>query len=321
MAAEISTSASPLDCLCTGSVHRALAQSSGKVGMVLNVFERTVNVRTVQDELLVITLDNTRSPANMNVISGHGQATRFAGHAWEGQGVVLNKAGERTVLQVGDVAVSIGAPSIFENSLKEPVAGFLHTFAAEVGGILSVIGAMAEKRQGCLFNPDMTTEGMLGSFLNLLEVPNKRLDQHALRKALAGLCGRGPGFTPAGDDFIAGYLAAYNWLGRALRQWPSIVPGLEFSRLTTWTSFKLMEYSAKGLLDEHAQSMLNSVAAGNVADCIRRIEIVSRRGHTSGIDFASGVVVALCVMSDSLFGMDSLKSISSIAARRPSQLS
>lgn len=323
MAAEDPFKIRPLDCRCVGSVHRALVQSPGKVGRVMNVFERTINVRTEQDELLVITIDSTRSPLNLNVSAGHEPRTRFPGLAQEGQSVVVNnvQARDRTVLQAGDVAISIGMPDIFENSLKEPVAGFLHTFAAEICGILPVLVAIAEKREGCLFNPDMTTEGLLRSFLALFEAPDIREDRHEMTRALAELCGRGPGFTPAGDDFIAGYLAAYNWLGRALRQWPSIIPDREFSRLTTWTSFKLMEYSAKGLLDEQAQSMFNSVAAGNIVDLLRCIEIMGRRGHTSGIDFATGAVVSLCVVSDSLFATNALRFISSIMARKPAQLS
>lgn len=321
MAAETPFKIRPLDCRCIGSIHCELAQSPGKLGIVANVFERTINVRTLQDELMVITLDSTRSPASLNVSAGQGSRAVFSGFAREGQHVVNVQAGDHTVLQAGDVAVCVGMPDVFENSLREPVAGFLHTFAAEIDGILSVLVAMAEKRKGCLLNPDMTTEGLLESFLVLLERHDVRGDQHAMAGALARLCGRGPGFTPAGDDFAAGYLAVYNWLGHALRQWPPIIPGAEFSRLTTWTSFKLMEYSARGLLDEQVQSMFNSVAAGKISDFIRQVEIVGRRGHTSGTDFAAGSVLSLCVVSDSLFATNALESISSVTGRKPTQLS
>lgn len=323
MAEETLSKIRPLECRCIGKVHLAIVKNPGKVGRVTNVFERTINVRTEHGELLVITLDSTKSPVNLNVSSGDDPPTRFSGLAREGQRVLMNhaQAGDRTVLQVGDIAVSIDMPGVFENSLIEPVAGFLHTFAAEIDEIIPILAAAAEKRRGCLLNPDMTTEGLLGSFLILLETPDVRKDRHVVAGALAELCGRGPGFTPAGDDFIAGYLAAYNWLGRALRQWPSIIPGAEFSRLTTWTSFKLMEYSAKGLLDEQAQSMLNSVAAGDVPNFVRCIENMSRRGHTSGVDFATGAVAGLSVASDSLFATNALGSISSIMARKAAQLS
>lgn len=321
MAAGIPFKARSLDCYCIGGFHRTLLQKPRKAGRVINVFEKTINVRTMHDELLVITLDDTKAPVNMNVSAGDGTLSTFSGLTREGQYVVTEHVQDLTVLHAGDVAVSIANPDIFENSLKEPIAGFLHTFAAEIGGILSALATVADKRRGCLLNPDMTTGGLLGLFHVMTGTPTVRKEKHAMARALATLCGRGPGFTPAGDDFIAGYLAAYNWLGRALRLWPPIIPGEEFSRLTTWISFKLMEYSARGLLDAHTQSMFNSVADGNIADFIRRIEIVGRRGHTSGIDFATGAVVGLCGVSDSLFETNTMEFISSILVRKPAQLS
>lgn len=309
-----------LECYCMGSIHSVLVQGSWKAGTVMNVFERTINVRTVQGELLTITLDRTRSPANLNVSAWHGSRAVFSGLAREGQDVVVSRAGRHTVLHVGGVAVSIDKPDIFRCSLREPVAGFLHTFAAELESISSALVAGAEKRRGCLLNPDMTTEGLLAAFLNCLGTQDAG-NQHAVAEALVGLCGRGPGFTPAGDDFIAGYLAAYNWLGQVLKQWPAIIPGLELSRLTTWTSFKLIEYAARDLLDEQAQAMLNSAAVGNVADYALYLETIGRRGHTSGMDFATGATVGLCAVADWVFGMGALGRISSILIRRPAQLS
>jgi hypothetical protein len=301
-------------------MHGVIVRSGSKVGRVINVFERTVNVRTVEDELLVITLDRTRSPANLNVSAGQGQAG-FVGLAMEGQDVVADMIVDHTVLHAGGVAVSIGEPDVFHCSLNEPVAGFLHTFSAEIESVFSALVAGGTKRKGCLLNADMTTEGLLVAFLDRLETPEARSDQDAVAVALSGLCGRGPGFTPAGDDFIAGFLAAYNRLGRALKQWLPIIPGREFSRLTTWTSFKLMEYSARGLLDEQAQALLNSIASGDVEDCIRCIEVIGRRGHTSGMDFATGVAAGVCTTSDWVFQTGALTSISSILLRKPAQLS
>ncbi len=298
----------------------ALGQSRGEVGRVVNVFERTINVLTTQDELLVITLDRTKSPANLNVNALLDSQARFLGLARQGQEVIASRAGERTVVYVGELIVFIDEPDVFQCFLKEPVAGFLQTFAAEVDDISSALAGVAAKREGCLLNPDMTTEGLLATFLGRLKTRGAR-NQYALTEALAGLCGRGPGFTPAGDDFIAGYLAAYNWLGRALKQWPPVIPGREFSRLTTWTSFKLMEYASKGLLDEQAQSMLNSVAGGDVGDCIRCIEVIGRRGHTSGIDFATGAMIGVCAAADGVFELDALERISNDLARKPAQLS
>lgn len=314
-----------LDCYCIGSLHRALMQSSGKIGRVISAFERTLNVRTEQDELLVVTLDGTRSPASLNVRANTAHQGGFSDLVREGQDAVVMaervSMKSRSMLQIGGISVSISAPEVFRNSLEEPVAGFLHTFAAGADGTFSDLAAGAEKRHGCLLNPDMTTEGLLAAFFDRLKTLRSSDYHSAVMEALVGLCGRGPGFTPAGDDFIAGYLAVSNWLNRALKLGPPMIPGGEFARLTTWTSFKLMEYSSRGLLDEQAQSMVNSVANGDIDGYIQCIKVISRRGHTSGIDFATGTAVGLCAAADRIFETGMLDLVSALLDRKPVQLS
>ncbi|HEX9677480.1 DUF2877 domain-containing protein [Nitrososphaera sp.] len=320
MEAETLSSAGLLDCYCIGGVHSALAQSRGKIGRAINVFDKTINIRTVEDELLVITLGSMRSPANLNLSEGPLRQAGFAYLVRESQDAVAKVdhtgAKPRIVLQVGSIAISIDEPDVFQNSLQEPAAESLHTFAASSDRIFSVLaGGAGKERAGCLLNPDVTTMGLLPMFLDRLASGNTSNEQDLLAEALMGLCGRGPGFTPAGDDFIAGYLAVSNWLSNSLKLGPHIIPGKEFSRLTTWTSFKLMEYSARGLIDDQAQLMINSVARGSVDDYIICIGLIGKRGHTSGIDFATGATVALYTIADRVCGTRTLDHISDLQVR------
>ncbi|AIC15848.1 oxamate carbamoyltransferase subunit AllH family protein [Nitrososphaera viennensis] len=298
-------------CSSIGSVHGTLAQSQGRIGRVINVFDTTINIRTDGDELLVLTLGKTKSPINVNVVgAGPAHSTGFAGLARQGSDAVRTKCAGRTMIQAGRVLVSIDRQDIFQNSLDEPAAEALRTFASASGRVSSALAGEAEKgRTGCLLRPDITTAGLLNAFSGRL-LSGWCDTQDGMAEALAGLCGRGPGFTPAGDDFIAGYLAMFNWLCSALELGPPIIPGGEFLRLTTWTSFKLMEYSARDLLDEQAQSMLNSVAGGRADDYVRCIEVIGKRGHTSGIDFATGATFGLYTVADSVCGTRSLGDIS-----------
>jgi hypothetical protein len=123
------------------------------------------------------------------------------------------------------------------------------------------------------------------------------------------MCGKGPGFTPAGDDFIAGYMALYNWLKDSMNLGGMMVPDRRFSLLTTWTSFKLIEYSARNLLDDQAQEMINSIAGKNIDAYIRCVALISKRGHTSGIDFATGMTMALFTIADRIFKAGVLESM------------
>ena len=162
--------------------------------------------------------------------------------------------------------------------------------------------------------PDITNRGLLTAFLGQL-VREKLVSNHhefadKLMQGLLELCGKGPGFTPAGDDFIAGYLAMLNWLFVTMRLANSIIPGYEFLSLTTWTSFKLMEYSARNLLDDQAQAMINCLARNNVDAYVEAIELISKRGHTSGLDFATGMTLALFTIADRQRSTSVLESIS-----------
>lgn len=322
MEAETLSSAGPLACYCIGSysigsIHGALT-NRGRIGRVINVFDGTINIRTVGDELLVITLGSTKSPVNINVSAGPVRSPGFAGLVQNGQDAVVKvdhgSAKRRAVLQLGGILVSINKPAVFQNSLQPPAPQALHVFAEASDRIFSALASGAIERVGCLINPDITTAGLLAAFLGRLASGGTSKESR-LVDALLGLCGRGPGFTPAGDDFVAGYLAVFNWLSEALKIGLPIIPGEEFSRLTTWTSFRLMEYNARGLLDDQAQLMLNSIAEGSTEDYVRCTRLVGSRGHTSGIDFATGATVGLCAVADRACGTRTLDRISGILGR------
>ncbi|MDW0316287.1 MAG: DUF2877 domain-containing protein, partial [Nitrososphaeraceae archaeon] len=162
------------------------------------------------------------------------------------------------------------------------------------------------QKAGCLLNPDITTEGLLPKFLSSIQEDHEVIDIRStmfpdrLSSCFLGLCGRGPGFTPAGDDFVGGFLAVLNWNRTSLKIGRPIVPGLEYRKLTTWTSFKLMECNARGLVDIEVQDLINSIAKGDVMQYIDSIKLIAKRGHTSGIDFATGATVGLYLAIDSL---------------------
>jgi hypothetical protein len=293
-----------LGCSCIGGLHAGLACAPpGKIGRAINVFDATVNIRTGTGELLVLTLGATRSPMNLNVYASLPNAG-FRDAVAANSDVTITAMDDRAALAVGRALVLLDGCGTFQNLLGNPSAGSLHTFAGKAGEVFSALNDEARERPGCLLRPDITTNGLLTEFLRRLLTGEKP----GITDALLALCGRGPGFTPAGDDFIAGYLAISNWLS-APGQGPAVIPGSKFLRLTTWTSFKLMEYSARGLLDEQAQSMVNSVAAGRVEEFTRCIGKMSKKGHTSGLDFATGATVALYAAADRLLGMETLKGI------------
>lgn len=110
--------------------------------------------------------------------------------------------------------------------------------------------------------------------------------------AVAALVGGGSGLTPAGDDLLAGALAALRAVGSpaaddlatAVRRW---APGR-----TTRLSLALLEAADVGAMIPEAEAVLRAVRADD-----ERLEPALDRllgvGHTSGWHLAAGLMVGL----------------------------
>jgi hypothetical protein len=110
-------------------------------------------------------------------------------------------------------------------------------------------------------------------------------------RAVAVLLGRGTGLTPAGDDLMAGALAALRALGspaaddlgRAVREMAPVA--------TTRLSAALLDAADLGAVVPEAAAVLRSLAgAGGLDAATDRLLAV---GHTSGWHLAAGLVVGV----------------------------
>jgi hypothetical protein len=55
--------------------------------------------------------------------------------------------------------------------------------------------------------------------------------------------------------------------------------------------------------------MINCIAHSNIDAYIQALGLISKRGHTSGLDFATGMTIALFTAADRVFKTSVLKSI------------
>jgi hypothetical protein len=326
-------------CKCIGSIHRNITFFKGGLfGTVVNVFNKAVNIKTKEDKLLVLSLGTIRSPLTINIGPFKDDCSScssspeyyysfnsFLDFVQNGdQVLVIDKPGSNNNNNVArqasnDIDIRVGKCTIlankpipfFENDILKLEVDKLEKFIDYRQILFSVLRECAfspQQQAGCLLNPDATTEGLLPKFLNsiqgedhgAIDISSSAIFSDKLSRCLLGLCGRGPGFTPAGDDFIGGFLAIINWLRTSLKIGPRIVPGPEYRKLTTWTSFKLMECNARGLVDIEIQDLINSIARGDVLQYIDSVRRIAKRGHTSGIDFATGATVGLYLAIESL---------------------
>jgi Protein of unknown function (DUF2877) len=306
-------------------MHRNITCSKeGLFGTVVNVFNKAVNIKTNQDKLLVLSLGTVRSPLTINI--DRLMDWSFPDFSFNSfldfvqnsdQLLVIHKPRSNNLagqvskiidIRVGKCIILVNEPiHFFENDILKLKVDKLEKFIDYRQIVFSVLRECAfSQRAGCLLNPDITTEGILPKFLSSIQEDHGAIDISSgmftdkLSRRLLRLCGRGPGFTPAGDDFIGGFLAIINWIRTSVKSGSPIVPGPEYRKLTTWTSFKLMECNALGLVDIEVQDLINSIAKGDVLQYIDTVRLIAKRGHTSGIDFATGATVGLYLAIDSL---------------------
>jgi Protein of unknown function (DUF2877) len=316
-------------CKCIGSIHRNITYSKERsFGTVVNVFNKAANIKTNENKLLVLSLGTIRSPLTINIgplmdwSSPDYSFNSFLGFVQNSDEVLLidkPRSNNNITRQVSnEIDIMVGKKCLilvnkpihfFENDILKLKVDKLEKFNDYRQIVFSVLRECAFLQQaGSLLNPDKTTEGLLPKFLNSIQEENQEgvvdissgMFTDSLSRCLLGLCGRGPGFTPAGDDFVGGFLAIINWIRISLKIGPRIIPGLEYRKLTTWTSFKLMECNANGLVDTEIQDLINSIARGDVLQYIESVRLIAKRGHTSGIDFATGATVGLYLAIDSL---------------------
>jgi Protein of unknown function (DUF2877) len=299
------------NCQWVGNLHatRMLSERYDLYGDVISVFDTTLNVKTNNDDLLVVTISKVRSPINMNVLPIFNEKERGGGK--QGFRGIIDFGAEvkiqKNEMSIGNVIFWLGKCRVFQSTLDRlPTAKILSEFMNKSDEIFKILKTYS--RKGCLLSADLTTKGLLSKFL-------KNVQSHQcgysnaftataaamMSQELLDLCGKGPGYTPSGDDFIAGYLVVFNWISKSLNFNTINFPIEKYAPLTSWISSKLIDYSKRNLCDEEIQAMINSIAAGDLSQYLSSIVKISRRGHTSGIDIVTGMTVALYTVIDDTF--------------------
>lgn len=114
----------------------------------------------------------------------------------------------------------------------------------------------------------------------------------------AELIGAGPGFTPAGDDLIAGALvAAHATADPRLTSWQLCVRQLLTTGRTTAVSRAILHCALDGYatseLAEYVQALCGAVSDSNRHDLERATTNLLGVGHSSGAALMTGVLHTL----------------------------
>jgi hypothetical protein len=122
------------------------------------------------------------------------------------------------------------------------------------------------------------------------------------------LVGLGAGFTPAGDDFIGGFIVAYNHLARSTGAKTAQLPLGELVARTVPESACLLDYAQRGYVDEGIERLVLSALGGRSRGFFDELLTLARRGHTSGVDVSLGVLLCAAAAKKGKSGGGALKS-------------
>jgi hypothetical protein len=124
--------------------------------------------------------------------------------------------------------------------------------------------------------------------LTKLTTATRALDSKRAEEAISDLVGLGEGATPAGDDFLVGYLTGL-WACAARSEPRTAFVAAVAARvrqvapLTGSASRAYLEAAAEGEVSERLYDLAQQVSAGSGADVVRRVSAAALAiGHSSG---------------------------------------
>jgi len=267
-----------------------------RTGEVTRVFQRSVYLKTGKDFVLLL-WGELRSPMTVNVV-GRGEVLRQFRH------------GERCTFDSDDVRfekaeITMKGAEVHRSSLLvRRVVGFPSESALVKG--VSMLKSLYDVSPS---GPKLPADGALNIFVRMVLSPFSEGRPKAMFRVegYLPLIGRGGGFTPAGDDFVGGFLATFNYIARCRRSRQVSLPRASISSRTVPESAAILGYSLKGYVDEGLERLILKTLEGGDSRFYDDLLAVAHRGHTSGIDMSLGVLLCEAAMSDAANGGRALK--------------
>ena len=278
-----------------------LSSANGYLGKVISVFESTINIKMINNELLVVTLGNVRSPISMNLFPAYNITGGFKGLVSYGE--KLRKQDNQTLLIGKSLFIDLKKSGTYNNNFEKPCYKYLKRFVKVSNRIFDTL--LKTARGGCLLDANFTTDGLLSKTLvqiqRYIQTKDNKKFVDQVSNTLLELCGMGPGHTPSGDDFISGYCVLFNKLTDFSDATKIILHSKKIVKITTWISSKFIEYYERCIVDEQIQEMINSISTGDPEKYMSLLCEISYRGHTSGSDIGIGMTAALYTIIDRKF--------------------
>jgi hypothetical protein len=279
---------------------KLMRMPKGQIGSVISVHADLFNVQLDDGELLTIQTDrHIRTPMTLELPENSVLPVAAATPVYRLNSPVRLNCGELE-LEFGNAVlfssqVLVQHPDDFilaESLLNRHLSGRLAR--ASVFGYL-----VSEAGPGC---DDGTADTVDRAYGDILRASSSRLlqamlhgDAAAAIQAARSFIGLGPGMTPAGDDFLQGFLlfaetspAFHPIAGSVIEQLRTSQP-LD----TTLVSRALWRHFLSGRVSSAAVELVEAYNRADWAAFSVQIRRISEIGHSSGDDFLSGIWFAL----------------------------
>ena len=279
---------------CIGSLAlKALeAANTSILGQVVNTFSNSFYVKTDKGELVFFTNRPLRSPITITL-----DAIPDLEHLVQPLDLLTARGKE---IRVGtDLIVELSTASTYQDRTKSasmPISAF-----TEIGTSLRLISfvlRIIDTSQSVLDPRSLAHSGIVEFASDGVTLLRHLGTEGRFRDAALRIAGSGSGFTPSGDDTLGGFLAIYNSFAEAMGRAPVLLDSKLLEDRTSWISAKLLDYMQRLILDEQLRLLIDSASSGDQDAVVIVLETLLPRGHTSGIDIAVGVILALSLIRD-----------------------
>jgi len=277
---------------CIGSLAAQILREKNRkpIGTVTSVFPNSLYVRTINDELLFVANRSLKSPITINI-----EPTVNLQQLIKPQEQVSGNA--REILLGREVSVDLTEAASYappDGSSRE--VGQLSRIREAVRMIALILRVV--DATGSVLDETSVTHKTAAEFAHDGILALREGDEDQFRTRAESLVGLGTGFTPSGDDMLGGFLVSYNSLAEKLKRSRFVLDFSIIEKRTNWISAKLLDYMQRLLLDEQLAAIVESQLSDAPDDLVRGIETILPRGHTSGLDIATGAVLGLAAAHD-----------------------
>lgn len=269
-----------------GELVHALAARTAE-GSVSKTFPRSAYIGIGGDYILLLR-GPLRSPMTVNV----GGAGSLDDLVAVGDRFELNPEG----LASRALTVSLDHAQVYRGSLRTSlfVSAISEPDLVRAATMLKLLYSVSDSGLG--FLDGKALEEFVGNVI--IPLARGNLENVYETAQYMSLVGSGSGFTPAGDDFLAGFIAAFNLAAGAIGVNSISLPRGELSSRTVSESASILDHAQRGQVDEGLERLILAAFCNRPEAFRQEMMELASRGHTSGLDLTLGVLLSAAAVGD-----------------------